>query len=173
MIAAILAGGKSKRFGSDKRFFRLNGKTLIEIACEKLKDFEERYIVLDKKTKLKIDGFKIIRDIYSGLGPLGGIYSMLKKVDSSLFIPVDMPYLDVEILKKIASYISYDAVYLKSNRIYPIPGYYSRKILSLIEETIKSGNRKKLSLRYLLSRIKNKYAIKCSNKILVNINKPL
>jgi molybdopterin-guanine dinucleotide biosynthesis protein A len=55
VAGAILAGGKSRRFGSDKRFFKLNDKTLLEIMCKKLRAvFETKYISTEKNFEAKL-----------------------------------------------------------------------------------------------------------------------
>lgn len=169
MIAgAVLAGGKSERFGSDKRFFKIGGKTLLEIACGKIrKNFEDRYIVIDKSSSINIYGFKTIYDEVEGLGPMGGIYSLLKVVKRCVFIPVDMPFILDSTLKKLASYKNCDAVYIFSKRIYPLPGYYTSNILQVIENLIKENE---LSLKALLKRVKNKHRIYVDSRYLLNMN---
>jgi len=48
IAGAVLAGGRSVRFGSDKRFIELDGKTLLEISLEKIKRFKNKVVVVDR-----------------------------------------------------------------------------------------------------------------------------
>lgn len=187
LTGAILAGGKSKRFGVDKRFFKFGKKTLLEIACEKIKNFDEKYIAIDKnfdisKLPKSLSRFKIIRDKFEDKGPMVGIYSMLLEIENegSIFIPVDMPLIPEELLIYMANLKVYDIVYLKNkDRIYPLPGYYSKRLVSLIEENVKLN---RLSLMELIFKSKGIkiFGIDYENlkkfgnpeKILININKP-
>ena len=178
---AVLAGGKSERFGSDKRFFKIGNKTLLEIACEKVKsNFEVKYLVVDSQFKFNISDFIIIKDKIDGKGPLIGIYSALCEVKDKgcVFVPVDMPFLPDELLRYISSLQSYDAVYINfSGKIYPIPGYYSKDVLPLIKNLIECGN---FSIKKLLDKVKNKFEIREDiikkfgdpSLLLLNINKP-
>jgi molybdopterin-guanine dinucleotide biosynthesis protein A len=108
VAGAVLAGGKSRRFGSDKRFFKLNDKTLLEIMCEKLRSvFETKYISTEKnfeaklsQHKIEISDFKIVYDKYEDIGPISGIVSVLYQISQigCVFVPCDMPFLPEKIL---------------------------------------------------------------------------
>ncbi|CUS96810.1 molybdenum cofactor guanylyltransferase [Candidatus Chrysopegis kryptomonas] len=158
---AVLAGGKSKRFGSDKRFLKLGERTLIEIACDKIRaNFERRYLVLDKDSNFEVPDFIILRDKIDNRGPLVGVYSTLIEMVECfgcVFVPVDMPFIPNELLQFMSTLSDYDAVYIKfSDKIYPFPGYYSKRLIPLIESLIDFG---KLSLKELLGEVKLKYEI--------------
>ena len=69
----ILAGGRSKRFGSDKSNFKLSNKTFIDTILDKTQNtFAEILISCNKsqshlskyKLKLSYDLVKIIKDPY-------------------------------------------------------------------------------------------------------------
>ncbi|MEE9252827.1 MAG: molybdenum cofactor guanylyltransferase [Thermodesulfobacteriota bacterium] len=150
MVAVvILAGGGSKRFGSDKRFYRLSGKTLIEACCEK------NYIVADKDFSDKgfnAQGFTVLRDLEEGGGPLMGIYTALSRIveEGCLVIPVDMPGLSVSLLEYINEQANFSHLsVLYGDELFPLPGYYSKKLLPLIESSFESGD---ISLKALVGR---------------------
>jgi len=150
VAGAILAGGKSKRFGSDKRFFKINGKTLLEIMCEKLRAvFESKYISTEKnfeiklsENKIEIPDFKIVYDKYHDIGPISGIVSVLNEIPEigCVFVPCDMPFLPEKILFFLSEFKEFDIVYFNLNgKIYPIPGYYSKNLIPKIEKMISQG----------------------------------
>jgi molybdopterin-guanine dinucleotide biosynthesis protein A len=158
VAGAVLAGGKSKRFGNDKRFFKLNDKTLLEIMCEKLRSvFETKYISTEKnfeaklsQHKIEISDFKIVHDKYEDIGPISGIASVLYEISQigCVFVPCDMPFLPEKILFFLSDFKDLDIVYFNLNgKIYPIPGYYSKNLIPEIEKMISEGI---FALKYLI-----------------------
>ncbi len=158
VAAAVLAGGKSRRFGSDKRFFKLNEKTLLEIMCEKLRSaFETKYISTEKnfetklsQHKIEIPDFKIVYDKYNNIGPISGIVSVLYEITQKgcVFVPCDMPFLPEKILFYLSEFKEFDIVYFNlKGKIYPIPGYYSKNLIPKIEKMISEGI---FALKYLI-----------------------
>jgi molybdopterin-guanine dinucleotide biosynthesis protein A len=164
VAGAVLAGGKSRRFGSDKRFFKLNDKTLLEIMCEKLRSvFETKYISTEKnfeaklsQHKIEISDFKIVHDKYDDIGPISGIVSVLYEISQigCVFVPCDMPFLPEKILFFLPEFKDFDIVYFNLNgKIYPIPGYYSKNLISEMEKIISKGI---FALKYLIQSYRGK-----------------
>lgn len=110
IVITVLAGGRSLRFGQDKRFFNLFGKSFINIAIEKTKSLNlktslsvDKNFLSSAESHLKysiINAYNLIADDYCYKCPLAGIISTLKKIveKKSIFIPVDMPFIPVEFL---------------------------------------------------------------------------
>ncbi len=77
ILAVVLAGGKSKRFGQDKNCVKLGSRTLLEHVLFKISNkFEEILIV--SSNPLKIEQQKnttVIPDCFNDLGPLAGVLS--------------------------------------------------------------------------------------------------
>jgi len=46
ILAAILAGGQSKRMGKDKLFLELNNKKLIEHTIDKVKKYLKKIVII-------------------------------------------------------------------------------------------------------------------------------
>lgn len=131
IAAAILAGGQSSRMGTDKRKLLLAGKTLQEIAAEKLFLFSERYFSIADDIDQPLPGFVTILDQVSECGPLSGMVSVMEKAESEwiIFIPCDMPMVPQKLLEFILSYRSMenDALILTGNgRIFPVLSAFRR-----------------------------------------------
>ena len=64
ILGAVLAGGKSQRFGEDKSQVKLNGKLLIDyILSEIIDEFKEILIVSNKQIKFKnYENISLIND---------------------------------------------------------------------------------------------------------------
>ena len=80
ILAVVLAGGKSKRFGRDKSQVKLGDKMLIDYILNEIKDiYKDILIVTNEPIKfLDLDNISLTSDIQKGLGPLGGVFSAMR-----------------------------------------------------------------------------------------------
>lgn len=145
--AIILAGGKNSRMGyQNKSFLRLGESYFIEIALEKVKNFNEIIIVTNKPYEYRHLRVKVVKDILPSTGPLGGIYTGLKraKYDNSIIFPCDMPFVNHKLLEYIARIgKDYDAVVPKVDGYYqPLCSAYSKKCIESFERNLKNGKNK-------------------------------
>jgi molybdopterin-guanine dinucleotide biosynthesis protein A len=88
IAGVVLAGGQSKRMGSDKSQLTIDNLTLLEHCQNILKNSNLK--------KVYISGKQGIKDRYKNIGPIGGISTCLlelKNYDYVVFMPVDMPFL--------------------------------------------------------------------------------
>ena len=109
ILAVVLAGGKSKRFGEDKNSVKLGSKTLLEHVLSKItKKFEEIVIVSSHPLEIKkTKNITIIPDCLNDLGPLAGVLSSMKwiKKNKKLYewiatFPSDTPFFDTSIIEE-------------------------------------------------------------------------
>ena len=109
LSAAILASGKSRRFGRQKVFALLAGKPLLQSAIELGQSLSPNLMIIGNELISK-SGFPIVqyRDLYSNKGPLAGIHSALyhSKSNWTAILPVDMPFLNLEIYQCLWSFRS-------------------------------------------------------------------
>jgi len=100
----VLAGGRSRRMGTDKALLELDGKPLIAIALERLSAFPEVFISAAAKDSYASFGARVVADEEPGLGPLGGFLSALKAARSEYvcFRPVDAPFVPAELHPMLA-----------------------------------------------------------------------
>ena len=80
ILAVVLAGGKSRRFGSDKSQVKLGNKILIDYVLTEIIDlYKDILIVTNEPIKfLNSNKISITSDIKKDLGPLGGVFSAMK-----------------------------------------------------------------------------------------------
>ena len=102
ILAVVLAGGKSKRFGRDKSQVKLGNKILIDYILTEIIDFYKDILIVTNEPIKFLDSNKIsiVNDIKKGLGPLGGIFSAMKWVRDNKkdykwisTFPIDTPFL--------------------------------------------------------------------------------
>ncbi|TPG18860.1 molybdenum cofactor guanylyltransferase [Sphingomonas koreensis] len=93
ILGAIIAGGRSSRFGSDKAEALLGGAPLIDHAAAVLRPFVDAIVLCGRDRA----GWMGLDDVpRAGLGPLGGIAAALRYADAEsyhavLTIGCDMP----------------------------------------------------------------------------------
>lgn len=105
LTAAILAGGKSTRFGGSKFMARFDKKNLIEIALEIALQISNRVMVLKGGDEILLPNhMQAFQDKFIDKGPLGGVHSALvnSKTRWIAILPVDMPLLSPIIYKYMA-----------------------------------------------------------------------
>jgi molybdenum cofactor guanylyltransferase len=74
VLGAILAGGQSQRFGSDKAEVLLDGKTLLDHVADTLRPQVHTLVVAGREWL----GLESVSDLpAAGLGPLGGLCGAL------------------------------------------------------------------------------------------------
>ncbi len=113
MLAAVLAGGRSSRMGTDKALVRLdpNGPTLLERVLERVGAVaEERVIIASGRSAYAPFGVAVEPDHYPGGAALGGIATALEVAagDSCLVVPCDLPFLNLSLLSHLQA-LSTDA----------------------------------------------------------------
>ncbi len=108
----LLCGGKSKRFGEDKRFLNFKGKPLILYQLEKLKRIFKDVKILVKKNDFLLkyfprEFFLIEEEKESAMmiGVLNGLKNM--KGNEAFFLSVDMPLVPEEFILKIVKIKNY------------------------------------------------------------------
>jgi molybdopterin-guanine dinucleotide biosynthesis protein A len=143
----IMAGGKSRRFGSDKTLHTYRGKPLISHVYDAVSPiFESITIVADDKDKYGFLNTEVIPDVIPGLGPLGGIHSALTRTASErIFVfGADMPFINRDFISYMAEIPDYyDAVVPQPDGYYePLHAIYRKSCLGSIEMMISSGRTK-------------------------------
>ena len=158
ITAAILCGGKSTRMGREKSLRKLHGKAVFEHVLEKLKPvFKKIVISSNNKHCFSEYNLPVINDIVENCDALGGIYSVLKNVQSDyvFFIACDMPFAYEEVIRFIIQNSEgYDAVVPRiKGRFQPLFAIYSKKCLPLIEKNI---IQKKLKIFDVIEKVHSK-----------------
>jgi len=143
VAGVVLAGGKSKRYGSNKAFARLGGIPLIERILRVLAStFVHVYIITNSPDEYSYLGLPMYRDIIKGLGPVGGIYTALRvmKEEGGFFVGCDLPLLNRDLIRYMVERApGYDVVMPKVGEyIEPLHAYYGKECITKIEGVIKA-----------------------------------
>jgi molybdopterin-guanine dinucleotide biosynthesis protein A len=97
----VLAGGRSSRMGENKSELRYYDKPQREHLVDVLSPFCEEVFISCRPKELMPDKLKAIPDHFEIQSPLNGILSAFRlKPDSAwLSVPVDMPWIDREVIQ--------------------------------------------------------------------------
>tara|TARA_B100000787_G_scaffold120084_1_gene90164 strand:+ start:2075 stop:2695 length:621 start_codon:yes stop_codon:yes gene_type:complete len=157
ILAVVLAGGKSKRFGEDKNSVKLGSKTLLEHVLSKItKKFDEIVIVSSHPLEIKkTKNITIIPDCLNDLGPLAGVLSSMKwiKKNKKLYewiatFPSDTPFFDTSIIeeyKKKVKLKESNLFFVRSNeKRHNIFGLWSIELLETLEDDLIKNNYRKV-----------------------------
>ena len=159
ILAVVLAGGKSKRFGKDKNQIKLGDKTLLEHVLSKINNkFEEILIVSSHNLKIKkSENITIIPDCFDDFGPLAGVLSSMKWVKENqkqykwvATFPSDTPFFDISIIEEYKKRININdsSLYFirSNNKRHNIFGLWSIDLLDVLEDDLKNNNFRKVEV---------------------------
>ena len=155
ILAVVLAGGKSKRFGRDKSQVKLGDKILIDYILNEIKDLYKDILIVTNEPIKFLDSNKIsvTSDIKKGLGPLGGVFSAMKWIRDNKkdykwisTFPIDTPFFKKKHLIKFYKEINLDKsnlFFMKSkNKRHNIFGLWSLGLYEKLESALNRGDRK-------------------------------
>ncbi len=146
ITAAILAGGVSKRMGTNKALIKLGDMTFIErIAAAAQTVLDHLIIIADQAEFYAFLHLPIFPDIYPQCGPLGGLHSALVHAPTShvLVTSCDLPFITSEMISLLTEQSEEGAITLVSDgtRTHPLFGIYPRSLQQHVEHALQSGQR--------------------------------
>ena len=158
ILAVVLAGGQSKRFGEDKNQAKLGNITLLEHVLSKVtKKFEKTLIISNQNLNIKtLNSITIVPDCIQGnLGPLVGVLTAMKWIKKNnkqyqwiATFPSDTPFFDTSIIEKYKSRINLNESLLyfaRSNqKRHNIFGLWSVKLMDTLENDLINNNFRKV-----------------------------
>jgi len=158
ILAVVLAGGQSKRFGEDKNQAKLGNITLLEHVLSKVtKKFEKTLIISNQNLNIKtLNSITIVPDCIQGnLGPLVGVLTSMKWIKKNnkqyqwvATFPSDTPFFDTSIIEKYKSKINLNESLLyfvkSSQKRHNIFGLWSVKLMDTLENDLINNNFRKV-----------------------------
>ncbi len=174
---AILAGGKSRRFGKQKSDVDLRGKPLIRHVYD-----AARPVVDDVMVSLGAGGARpdlpdaiLVHDIYRGSGPLAGIHACLQEASNSwmLVLACDLPCVRTETLERLILEATPGQQIIVSQaeggQVQPLCGCYHRSLLKPLEKALFAG---RFGVLRFIDSVMHVKRITVAPDELVNVNRP-
>jgi molybdopterin-guanine dinucleotide biosynthesis protein A len=145
----VLAGGRSTRMGQDKALLSLAGRSLLDLALDKLRALPLAGVPRIAAARSDLSGHAtVIADRHPGCGPLSGIEAALSASAQPLnvFLPVDLPLLPppflLWILQRAAITGALVTVPRISGRPQPLCAVYHQDLLGAITASLVAGEHK-------------------------------
>jgi len=108
LSAAALAGGQSRRMGTDKALLPLvtGGQPMLGLVLERLSSVaDDVLIVANEQERYASFEVRIVPDLHPQVGPLGGIQAAItwSTHEHCLVVACDMPFLSPRLLRRMVS----------------------------------------------------------------------
>ena len=143
----LLAGGKSRRMGEDKRFLRVGDRSLFERSLGVLRSLFRGVLVVIAQDSPTLEAeVPVIRDLVPNCGNLGGLYTGLRQASTEhvFVVACDMPFLNPEVVRYLAQFKD-DADLVMVQRetgLEPMHALYGRRCLPVLEEMVRTRHLK-------------------------------
>ena len=153
VTGVLLAGGKSRRMGEDKRYLVVGEETLLERGLGVLRSvFQEVLVVIAQDNPPVGVDARVVRDLVPECGSLGGLYTgLMRATTSSIFVVAcDMPFLDRTVIAQFTSRrATADIVMAKlAAQLHPMHALYGKRCLPVLEQMIQA---RQLKIQELVS----------------------
>nr|WP_279231768.1 molybdenum cofactor guanylyltransferase [Thermus thalpophilus] len=142
---AVLAGGRSRRFGEDKALYPYRGKPLLAWVLESLEGAAERFIVAGRP----YEGFgvPVYPDLLPGADSLSGLHTALARAQHPwvAVAACDLPFLsraywDFLFEKTQASPYPVVVAVSPEGHLEPLMAFYHKDCLPQVERQIREGD---------------------------------
>jgi FdhD protein len=151
---AVLAGGRSRRMGTDKRRLPVAGRPLLARAVAALQEVVGEVVVVtapgdEAAVTDLVPGVRAIADLEPDRGPLGGLVTALRLADTDVVVvvPGDHPALAAPVLRALTEALLADAglqaALLATDRgPQPLLGAYRRGAAGAVQGLLDRGERR-------------------------------
>jgi molybdopterin-guanine dinucleotide biosynthesis protein A len=146
----VLAGGESRRMGSDKALLKRNGRTQLSRTVDLLERHADRTFVSARAEQVdepERRRFPQIVDRYNGIGPIAGILSALERHQdvSWLVLACDLPNVDDKTIDFLLRNRAADRPFTAFRSSYddlpePLCAIYRPESRAIIEEFLRDGS---------------------------------
>ena len=183
VTGVLLAGGKSRRMGEDKRYLVVGEQTLLERGLAVLRSFFQEVLVVIAQDSPPLDlDARVVRDLVPDCGSLGGLHTGLTQAITPYIFVVacDMPFLDPAVIAQFTSRrATADIVMAKlAAQLHPMHALYGKQCLPVVEQMIRARQLKiqeivshaSLRVRYVTEA--DLLAIDPSGRSFKNVNTP-
>ncbi len=155
ILGVVLAGGRSKRFGSDKAFAELGGVSLVHRAARTLLPLAGRVVVVaNDLDRHSLEGKPVRPDLVSGIGPLGGLHTAVawaaeEGLSGAVVLATDMPFAPTALLADLVGELDRGVAVVPASHgprgFEPLCAAYDVGCLPAIEAAIERGDRAVIS----------------------------
>lgn len=157
VTGVILAGGESRRMGSNKALLRLNDVPLIEKVYHAMEAlFEDIVLITNTPEAYSFLPCRMAPDIYPGAGSIAGLHAgMVSSRTERIFVAAcDMPFLHADLIRMLCRYDREAEAVVPMNGegfFEPLHAVYAVTAQEAAQDIIENGDK---SILILLNRIR-------------------
>ena len=142
----VLAGGSSRRMGTDKALLTVEGRRLVDRVLAVLSEVADDLVCArGDRAPLGLDGVLEVTDAVPGAGPLAGLVSGLEAARHDLVavLAVDLPSPSAAVLRHLAAqHAGQDAIVpVVAGRLQPLHAVWSRRAAPALRGRLEDGDR--------------------------------
>ncbi len=175
LLGAVLAGGRSRRYGRPKHAEAVGGVPMVERAIGLLEGVTERVVVVSSRPVDGVHEARVIPDRIVEKGPLGGLHAALHhaaedELDGVFLLACDLPLVDAEVVRSLSAVSDAAAVAPArgEGRIEPLCAVYSLAVLRVVERRMRTDD---LSLHALFREVDG-LVVEFGPGAFLNVNTP-
>ncbi len=147
MTGLIIAGGKSRRLGIDKRFLDIGGRTCLQRVLDAYQGiFDEILIVADAVEPFQSMGVRVVVDIMPGRAALGGLYTGLHYAagERVFAAAADMPWINPAAIRLVLDQAGSGDIVIPEveGKLQSMHAVYSKACLSFLRALVEAGTLK-------------------------------
>lgn len=147
MTGLIIAGGKSRRLGIDKRFLDIGGRTCLQRVLDVYHGiFDEILIVADAVEPFKSLGARVVVDLIPGRATLGGLYTGLYYAagERVFAAAADMPWINPAAIRIVLEQACSGDIVIPDveGKLQPMHAVYSKACLPVLRTLVEGGTLK-------------------------------
>ena len=157
--AIVMAGGDSRRMGTDKANVTLGEKTLLQTVTATMQQLFPQVIVSVRQPRAGIDLPQVCDEVPDG-GPLAGLAASLGQITTpwAFMVACDMPFVVPEVVELLAGYRSQQhqaVVPIVHGHPQPLAAFYATSCLAPLRASLAAqqkglrGVLKQLDVRYV------------------------
>jgi molybdenum cofactor guanylyltransferase len=144
LATAILAGGRAHRLGGiNKAALRIGDRRIVDRQIALLRNVADNVFIVSDRAELFTDlGVRVVNDLLPGAGALGGIHAAIAQspAERTIVVACDMPFLSMELLRRLARPSDADVVIPRTARGYePLCAAWSAVCAEPIRRRIERG----------------------------------
>ncbi len=137
----LLSGGKSSRMGREKGNIRIGKKLLYQYPLGILDSLCDEILISTCDQLFIEEDHEQVCDEIPGIGPIGGIYTCLKRSSNHLNIVLsyDLPMVNPDLFRELISFADQSDVVLPAmsgGKPEPLCGVYNRSITEILGQQI-------------------------------------
>lgn len=179
LLGAVLAGGESRRFGSDKTAARVGGVRMLQRAVDALADACDEVVVVSSRDATPEGPWRVVPDLRPGRGPLAGIETALVEAEGKglggvFVLAADLPLVDPDVVRAVVEGATRGEAIAPERPgvpdFEPLCAIYRPACLPAVRDLLDEG---RAAARELFERVDGRrVAIPGGRRMLLNVNTP-